>query len=105
MSKTATKNELRHMSVVAALGCVVCRNNGIADSPAVVHHVREGRGMAQRAANFIVIPLCPAHHTDGGRGVAYHASPRLFEANHGTELDLLAQTIELLMYRGNRCPL
>lgn len=96
MSKTATKSERRHMGAVAALGCIVCRNNGIGGSPAIVHHLRDGQGMSQRASNFLTIPLCPQHHTDGGRGVAYHAGPKIFEANYGTELDLLAQTIELL---------
>lgn len=50
--------------------------------------------MGQRSPHYLVIPLCPDHHQSGGAGVAYHASPKQFEALYGTELDLLAQTIE-----------
>lgn len=52
-----------------------------------------GQGMSQRASNYLVIPLCPSHHTDGGKGVAIHAGQQSFEAIYGSELDLLAQTI------------
>jgi hypothetical protein len=82
--------ERRHMDRVAALRCLICRR------PACVHHVREGQGMSQRASNFLVIPLCPDHHTDGGLGVAFHAGSKTFERIYGSELDLLAQTIEEL---------
>lgn len=81
------------MDRVASLGCVACRNLMYGPTPACVHHIREGQGMSQRASNFLVIPLCPPHHTDGGPGVAFHADRTAFERNHGSELDLLAQTI------------
>ncbi len=81
------------MARVASLGCVVCRNLGFGPTPASVHHIRTGQGMSQRASNYLVIPLCPQHHTDGGKGVAIHAGQQSFEAIYGSELDLLAQTI------------
>ena len=86
----------RHMARVAALGCCVCRNLGYPDSPAQVHHIREGQGAGQRAADFLTIPLCPQHHLQGGEGIAFHAGQRQFEALYGSELDLLAQTIREL---------
>ena len=88
-----TKREKAYLDRVASLGCVVCRNHGYGDTPAQIHHIRTGQGMSQRASNYLVIPLCPQHHTDGGKGVAIHAGQQSFEAIYGSELDLLAQTI------------
>lgn len=88
-----TKREKAYLDRVASLGCVVCRNQGYGDTPAQIHHIRAGQGMAQRASNYLVIPLCPSHHTDGGHGVAVHAGRETFERIYGSELDLLAQTI------------
>ena len=51
----------------------------------------------QRASNYLVIPLCPSHHTDGGHGVAVHAGRETFERIYGSELDLLSQTISEAM--------
>lgn len=84
--------ERQWLDLIASLGCVVCRSQG-RFSEAQIHHLRTGQGMGQRAPHFLVIPLCPEHHQSGGPGVAYHASPRQFEALYGSELDLLAETI------------
>lgn len=90
MSRHATAAERRYMGRVAELGCIVCRNAGFGATPAEVHHVREGQGGAQRAPNYLVIPLCPEHH----RGKdSIHGARRAFELRYGSELDLLAQTI------------
>lgn len=90
MSRTATRRERDHMGRVAELGCIVCRNAGLGETPAQVHHLREGQGGAQRASNWLTIPLCPEHHT--GKD-SIHGDRRGFEARYGSELDLLAQTI------------
>lgn len=76
---------------VAALGCVVCRNLCYGASPAHVHHIRTGQGMAQRAQSALIIPLCPEHHT-GGNGI-HTIGKSLWERTYGTELELLSQTI------------
>lgn len=89
----STAAEKRYMNKVACLGCVVCRNSGLGDTPANIHHIRTGQGKGQRASNYLIIPLCKIHHQDGGPGVAIHADRRRFEALHGTELELLSQTI------------
>ncbi|MHB0806028.1 Ref family recombination enhancement nuclease [Stutzerimonas nitrititolerans] len=91
-----TKAESTHLSRVAALGCIVCRNLGYGESPAACHHIRAGQGMSQRASHFEVIPLCGAHHQTGGHGVAIHAGQKTWEAKYGTELELLAQVRRLL---------
>jgi hypothetical protein len=91
-----TKAEKAHLSAVAALGCIACYNMGIEDCPAEIHHIRTGIGKGQRASHFQAIPLCPAHHRTGGHGVAIHAGQKTWEAKHGTELQLLAQVLEML---------
>lgn len=97
-----TTAERIHLGRVAALGCIVCRLQGLGDAPAEVHHLKRNPetgahlGMGQRASHFHTIPLCPTHHRAGGFGVAYHAGPRQFEANYGTETELWAEVQRLL---------
>ena len=83
-----------YLGRVASIGCIVCSDLGYQDTPAEIHHLREGQGMSQRASHYLAIPLCATHHRTGGKGVALHAGQREFEALYGTELDLLARTIE-----------
>lgn len=80
------------MGRISALGCVVCQGLGYGPTPAEVHHI----GDTSERSDLLVIPLCPAHHRSGGSGVAYHAGPKRWEALYGTELSLLAKTLELL---------
>lgn len=90
-SKSKTKAEKLHLSRVAALGCVVCRNQELGETPAEIHHCSKGTGLSVRADNFHVIPLCAIHHRQGGHGVAIHAGRQTWEKNYGTEPELLAQ--------------
>ena len=80
MSNAAGK---RHMSKVAALGCLVC------DSPANIHHIRTER----IKSDFLVIPLCREHHQGD---FSIHNSKERFTNIYGSELQLLAETIERL---------
>lgn len=89
----ATNNAREHMGRVSALGCAICHHMGHPDTPAEVHHIREGQGMAQRASDFLTVPLCPEHHR-GTHGV--HGDKQALRAIKMTELDLLAWTIEKL---------
>ena len=77
-----------HMGRVAELACACC-----GDSPVQVHHIREGQGMAQRASNYLTVPLCPDCHT-GPYGV--HGDKSRMRARKQSELDWLAETIERL---------
>lgn len=91
---TFTPNPMRnadkiHMGRVAELPCACCGAMGVQ-----VHHLREGQGMAQRASNFLTIPLCEPCHT-GSRGV--HGDKSMMRLTKKTELDMLADTIERLM--------
>lgn len=49
------------MGRVAAMCCIVCRKLQLGETPAEVHHVREGTGR-MRASDFDTIPLCYPHH-------------------------------------------
>lgn len=94
MAKAMSADEKRHVSRVVAQGCIVCRNLGYGETPAEAHHVRYLGSMGKRAPHKAVMALCPAHHRTGGRGVAYHAGPALFESLYGTERELLQQTYD-----------
>lgn len=91
----ATKAEKLHMSRIAALGCIICRNEFGLHSEPELHHIGNGT-MGKRATNYEILPLCPMHHRLGGIGVAIHSGRKSFESNFGTERELLAQTLELL---------
>ncbi len=49
--------------------------------------------MSQRASNFLVVPLCPTHHT-GSPGVHGLGERGFYTRYKLSELDLLAMTIE-----------
>lgn len=99
-----TKAEQSHMDKVARLGCIVCRNEGLGETPAELHHIREGQGGAMRADNYSVIPLCHAHHRTGGYGIAIHAGQEKWESENGTERELLLQVWREVGYV-NRSPI
>ena len=87
------KADSLHLSRVAALGCIVCRNQNLGETPAEIHHIRTGQGTSQRADHRKSIPLCHMHHRNGGYGVAIHAGRKQWEKNFGTELRLLEQVL------------
>ena len=91
----ASKADSDYMGKVADLGCIVCLNNGYFDTPAEIHHIGNGT-MGKKATNHETIPLCVEHHRKGNNGVAVHAGRKSFEANFGTEQELLAQVKGLL---------
>ena len=89
------KSEKDYMSRVAALGCVLCERLGTPGTPAEIHHPRMGVGMAMRASNFDVIPLCPEHHR-GNQGI-HGMGRKAFERMYGlTESDLQERVQQLL---------
>lgn len=77
---------------VASIGCILCSHLGHEDTPATLHHIREGQGKGQRAPDWLVIPLCFYHH-QGPEG--FHTlGSRFYSRFKLDELDLLALTIE-----------
>lgn len=97
------KIEEVYLGRLARLGCIVCRQFcKLMDVPyeppdpglqlTVIHHPREGQGMAERAENWLGIPLCVEHHT-GNTGV--HKNGNKIRQLKLDEMNLLALTIEL----------
>jgi hypothetical protein len=82
-----SKEEKEHLTLVASLGCVACRIIGHQNTPAEIHHIREGQGISQKADHFHVIPLCPYHHRTGPNAI--HKSKINFERDFATETELL----------------
>lgn len=91
---TKAERKIR-FDAIELIGCCVCRRQfGIRTRPAI-HHLRGsefGTGTGLRARDELTIGLCPAHHQDGGHGVAYHAGPGTFEELYGTQAELLEWT-------------
>lgn len=85
-----TKDERKHLSKVAALGCVVCRRVYGEHDPAPVelHHPRSGVGMGRRSSHYDAIPVCPEHHrgATGFHGLGTKGFPKRYGF---TEADLL----------------
>ena len=93
------KADKEYQGRVAALGCIVCLNEGHGATPSdytAIHHIRKGQGMGQRAPHTETLPLCVKHHQTGGYGIALHAGQKEWERRYGTELYLLEQVRELL---------
>lgn len=93
-----TSAERAHLSRVVALGCYLCRHLGYGPSPAQIHHVREGQGMAQRAQHWLVVPLCDRHHANSSPD-GIHGQRRAWKLAQVDEMDALADTIMLAVAR------
>lgn len=97
MPEGTTAEGCAYMGRVAALGCLICRRLGYGATAAEVHHVREGQGGAQRAPNYLTVPLCPEHHR--GASGFHGLGPRGFERRYSIdELGMLAETIRELCH-------
>lgn len=88
-----------YKSRVASLGCILCRHFDLGETPATLHHVREGQGMSQRASDWLVIPLCKACH-QGPNGLHGLGTRGFYNRYKLDELDLLALTLEALAKHG-----
>ena len=82
-----TKDEKHHLSLVAELGCAVCRRLGYPGTPAEIHHLRAGQGWG-RSSHYHTIGLCPEHHR--GKTGVHGLGTKGFPKHYGfTEQDLL----------------
>jgi hypothetical protein len=91
----ATKDEKKHMSNVADLGCIVCRRMGYLNSPAEIHHKRAGTGAGRRSSHLNVIPLCPEHHR-GNTGL-HGLGSKGFVKHYGYDEDDMLKEVALLL--------
>jgi hypothetical protein len=88
-----TVAEKEYLNRVAKVGCILCHHLGLGHTEPTIHHAREGEGAAQRAPDWLAIPLCKEHH-QGDTG--WHGlGKRAFYARYKLdEMDLLAMTIQ-----------
>lgn len=93
------RDEAEYLGRLQRLGCIACRKlyghmkqyePDLTDI--VIHHVRAGQGGAQRAQNWLTVPLCVFHHVGKG-GV--HSNGNTIPLLKADEMDLLAWTLEL----------
>lgn len=82
-----TKSQKRELDEKARWGCVVCRKTDIyCITPAQIHHIRKGVGLAQRGQQ--TIPLCYHHHLSPKYGI-HGMGIKAWTKIYGTELELL----------------
>lgn len=76
----------RHMSIVAEIGCVICRRDTGQIVPCQVHHIAEGSGTR---SDYMTAGLCHDHHNGGlgVHGLGVRAFCRMFKLS--SEYDLL----------------
>jgi hypothetical protein len=93
-----TKGERAYLSRVAALGCIVCRDQHDAATPAEIHHLREHTGAGRRESHANALPLCPVHHRQGdgspwfGGELGYHVAPLQWEQRYGSQREMVERT-------------
>lgn len=92
-----TAEESRFMDAIGSLGCAACWKDGIENHFASIHHID---GRTKPDAHFKVLNLCAGHH-QAGTGedktlIAVHPDKARFEARYGTQMELLAECIELI---------
>lgn len=84
------------LDAVCSLGCIVCRNEGLGETPAEPHHILHA---GRRIDDLHTIPLCVRHHRSGSNNsewVSRHPYREEFIKRYGAELELLEQCRELL---------
>ena len=80
----------KDLAKIADIGCILCRYKGVYDTPAELHHIRNGG----RRENAPVIPLCPEHHR-GATGV-HGLGSRGFLRVHGISEETLLSVLLIL---------
>lgn len=93
MNRSASAEDKRHLTKVAALDCELCRFLGYEGTPAEVHHARVRHGWG-RSSHKSVIPLCPPHHRDPVIGIHGMGREEFTETYGISEMDLLELTNE-----------
>lgn len=81
-----TKEEKRLHDIIAALGCIACRQEGIRNTHVSIHHVH---GRTRANCHMHVLPLCGPHHQDDGTALAVHPWKKRWEKRYGKQDDLV----------------
>jgi hypothetical protein len=96
-----TAEEARFMGKMGALPCIACLKDGWTNHEISLHHID---GRTKEGAHFLVLPICAGHH-QAGTGpnpslIAVHPDKARFEARYGTQRELLAECIAMLIEQG-----
>ena len=94
LAVTAEEKEL--WDRLAGLGCIACMKDGYFNPHVSIHHID---GRTKPGCHKLVLPLCAGHHQDGTGApglIAVHPWKARFEKNYGTQLELLANCMELI---------
>jgi hypothetical protein len=97
----STAAEKRHLDRLSRLGCMLCRfvggckGFGPEPGPVEIHHPKEWTGAAQRASDWLAIPLCTDCHR-GPNGLHGLGKKGFYMRYKIAEHDLLAMTIQAL---------
>lgn len=89
-SRPPTVGEYSWLNKIVELNCIVCINNGIEDTPAVVHHIV---GTMSHNCHYFTIPLC-YHHHQGQFG--FHQNPAQWQDKNGSQWLLLTQVYKMI---------
>jgi hypothetical protein len=85
---TPTLEEKSWMAFIKEFGCIACLMDDRGYVEPAVHHIIDGQ---RRLGHLFTLPLCqPGHHMDGGpKMISRHPYKARFEAEYGSEMDLL----------------
>jgi hypothetical protein len=89
----ATKDEKKHFSKLAQIGCVLCWHLGYEETPAEMHHIRR----AGKRSTSPVIPLCTEHHRgdSGIHGLGRKAFERKYEITEEALLQIVNEILSI----------
>jgi Recombination enhancement, RecA-dependent nuclease len=91
---TPTKSHRALWDKLAAVGCIACRHDGIFNPHVSIHHVD---GRTKEKAHEEVLAICGPHHQHvTGSGVwGIHPYKARFEAEYGSQYELMAEQKKL----------
>ena len=95
--RTPTAKEKKWLNITKQIGCIVCILKGtirpfqVDGAYTANHHIN---GCRKPDAHLNSIPLCDGHHQVGE--YARHRNKKRFEAEYGTEAELLEATEKLV---------
>jgi hypothetical protein len=95
--RSPSKSEKELHDAIAKIGCIACIKDGVFNDHVSIHHIS---GRTRQDAHLLVLALCAGHHQDGTGNdktmIAVHPFKARFEDRYGSQIDLLAETMELL---------
>lgn len=94
--RAVTPEEKALWDKLAGLGCIACAKDGHYNPHVSIHHID---GRTKPGCHKLVLPLCAGHHQDGTGApglIAVHPWKARFEKTYGSQLELLANCMELI---------